>query len=64
MNSTLLRAGRATHLKIVLVSLIAAVAVVAVGFNANTRITETTGTAVVKAKPAAAYAGKGTTQAR
>jgi hypothetical protein len=36
MDSTLLCAGRITHLKIVLVALAAAIAVVAIGVNART----------------------------
>lgn len=62
MDSTLFRAGRATHLKILLVSLIAAIAVVAVGLNAQTGTHDMAGTmggpAVVKAKSAPAYAGQ------
>ncbi|WP_157100352.1 hypothetical protein [Rhodoplanes sp. Z2-YC6860] len=62
MDSTLLRARGATHLKIVLVSLAAAIVVVVVGINARTSSFDTaataTGPAVVKAVPTPAYAGK------
>jgi len=60
MDSTLLRAGSATHLKIVLVSLVAAIVVVAVGINARTGSFDTaaaTGPLVVKASKTPAYAG-------
>ena len=53
MDSSLLRARSATHLKIVLVSLVAAMVVVIVGVNARTTSFDTaataTGPAVVKA---------------
>ncbi|MBX9844036.1 MAG: hypothetical protein K2Z80_19725 [Xanthobacteraceae bacterium] len=59
MHPTLRRAGSTTHLKIVLVSLVAAIVVVVVGFNARTTSFYTAdGPAVVKAKPAADYAGQ------
>jgi len=60
MHPTLHRAGRTTHLKIVLVSLVAAMVVVVVGINARNSSFATAGTgqAVVKATPAPAYAGK------
>jgi hypothetical protein len=62
MDSTLHRAGSTTHLKIVLVALVAVTVVVAVGINARTGGTETAATAaspvVVKAGQPPAYAGK------
>ena len=62
MHSTLNRAGRTTHLKIVLVSLVATIAVVAVGLNARTGSIETTGTAdsmaAIKAGKAQHYVDK------
>jgi hypothetical protein len=62
MDSTLLRARGATHLKIVLVSLVAAIVVVVIGINARTGSIDTaanaTGPAIVKAVPTPAYAGK------
>jgi len=62
MDSSLLRARSATHLKIVLVSLMAAIVVVVVGINARTNSFDTaanaTGPAVVKAVHTPAYAGK------
>ena len=62
MDSTLHRAGSTTHLKIVLVSLVAATVVVAVGINARTSSTDTAATAagpaVVKAGQPPAFAGK------
>ena len=62
MDSSLLRARSATHLKIVLVSLVAAMVVVIVGVNARTTSFDTaataTGPAVVKAVHTPAYAGK------
>ncbi|MBX9825441.1 MAG: hypothetical protein K2Y27_10645 [Xanthobacteraceae bacterium] len=59
MHPTLHRAGSTTHLKIVLVSLVAAIVVVVVGFNARiTSIDTASGPAAVKAKPAADYAGQ------
>jgi hypothetical protein len=61
MDSTLLRARSATHLKIVLVSLVAAMVVVIVGVNARTGSFDTaanaTGPVVVKASKTPAYAG-------
>ena len=61
MDSTLHRAGSTTHLKIVLVSLVAAIVVVAVGINARTSSTDTAataaGSAVVKAGQPPAFAG-------
>jgi hypothetical protein len=68
MHSSLHRAGSTTHLKIVLVSLVAATVVVAVGLNARTGSTDTAATAagpvVVKAGQAPAYAGKGSATVR
>jgi hypothetical protein len=58
MHPTLHRAGSTTHLKIVLVSLAAAIAVVVVGLNARTSTFDTMATAVVKPAPAQAYAGQ------
>jgi hypothetical protein len=62
MDSTLHRAGSTTHLKIVLVSLVAAIVVVVVGLNARNDSFDTadtrSGPAVVKATPAPSYAGK------
>ena len=59
MSPTLFRAGRATHLKIVLVSLVAAVVVVVVGINARTGRFETAGgPTIIKAQPAPSYADK------
>lgn len=55
MNASLWSAGHGTHLKIVLVSLIASIAVIVVGANgrldreATTARAEATGTVVVKA---------------
>ena len=61
MDSSLLRAGRATHLKIALVSLAATIVVVIVGINARTANVDTastaTGSAVVKAGQTTGYAG-------
>ena len=60
MDATLFRAGRATHLKIVLVSLVAAAIVVVIGINARTSNVETargtTGLTIVKATPAKTFA--------
>ena len=58
MHPTLHRAGRTTHLKIVLVSLVAVVVVVVVGLNARNSTFDTTATAVIKATPEPAYAGQ------
>jgi hypothetical protein len=62
MDSSLLRARGATHLKIVMVSLVAAIVFVVVGVNARTSSFDTaataTGPAVVKAVHTPAYAGK------
>jgi hypothetical protein len=58
MHPTLHRAGRETHLKIVLVSLAAAVVVVVVGLSARTSSFDTTATAVVKPAATPAYAGQ------
>lgn len=57
MHPTLHRAGSVTHLKIVLVSLVAAMAVVVVGISAR-HFDTAGGPAVVKATPEPAYAGK------
>lgn len=64
MHPTLHRAGSSTHLKIVLVSLAAAIVVVVVGLNARNTSFDTTATAVIKAQPTPAYAGKETATAR
>ena len=63
MDATLLRAGRTTHLKIVLVALVAAAAVVAVGVNNRTEDFATAGgpidaPAVIKAGQPAVFAGE------
>ena len=58
MHPTLHSAGRTTHLKIALVSLVSAVVLVVIGFNARTTSSDTTASAVVKPTPAPAYAGK------
>ena len=58
MHPTIHRAGRTTHLKIALVSLAAAIVVVAVGINARNSTFDTTATAVVKPAPTPAYAGQ------
>jgi len=58
MDSTLLRAGRITHLKIVAVALVAVVAVVTVGIHAKVGGDETAKTLVIKAADPAAYAGQ------
>ena len=42
MSPSLLNAGRTTHLKIVAVALVAGIAVVAVGINARTGISQRT----------------------
>jgi hypothetical protein len=55
---TLLRAGRAAHLRIVLISLAATIVVVLVGLNARMDPAETArSTAVIKAQPAYTFAG-------
>ena len=62
MDSTLLRAGTTTHLKILAVALVASVAIVAVGMNARTEHLATNrATAdgiIVKAGQPAIYAGQ------
>ena len=61
MNYTISRANRLTHLKIVVISLVAAIAVVAVGVNARTGnvIAESPGHGtIVKAGQPATYAGQ------
>jgi hypothetical protein len=58
MDYTLHRAGSTTHLKIVLVSLVAATVVVAVGINARTSTDTASGPAVAKAGQPPAFAGK------
>ncbi|HEY7232126.1 MAG TPA: hypothetical protein VH558_17345 [Pseudolabrys sp.] len=65
MQASLLHAGRTTHLKIVLVSLITAAVVVVVGVNA--RIDSSSATVdngVIKAGQPTAYAGKENTVVR
>jgi hypothetical protein len=68
MHSTLRRAGRATHLKIVLVSLAAALVVVVIGLNARTGSFDAASTAsgpsVVKAPKTPTYAGNEDAQVR
>jgi hypothetical protein len=55
---TLLRAGRAAHLRIVLISLAATIVVVLVGLNARMDPAGTArSTAAIKAQPASAFAG-------
>ena len=61
MNYTISRANRLTHLKIVVISLVAATVVVAVGVNARTGqvIAESPGNGtIVKAGQPAGYAGQ------
>jgi hypothetical protein len=62
MNSSLFHAGRATHLKIVAVSIVCVIVVVLVGINARTSdITPTqirTSNGVAKADQSAKYAGQ------
>ena len=61
MNYTISRANRTTHLKIVVISLVAAIAVVAVGINARTGkiIADSPGSStIVKAGQPATYAGQ------
>jgi hypothetical protein len=59
MNSTLMRAGRTTHLKIVAIALCAVISVVAVGFGARSGSFANSphGVAVKTGQPAA-YAGQ------
>jgi 4-hydroxybenzoate polyprenyltransferase len=69
MDSTLLRAGRTTHLKIVVVALAAAIAVVAIGVNAGmgnfaTARTPIDAASVVKASWFAVFAGEQETTIR
>jgi hypothetical protein len=56
MNHSLVTADRTTHLKIVAVSLIAAIAVILVGVTA--RVTDTSATAELKAHGPVLKAGK------
>ena len=59
MNASLFYAGRATHLKIVAVSLVCLIVVVLVGHNAKTSDTTAQDlSAVVKAGQPAKYAGQ------
>jgi hypothetical protein len=59
MNASLFYAGRATHLKIVAVSLVCVIVVVLVGHNAKTSDTTAQDlSAVVKAGQPAKYAGQ------
>jgi hypothetical protein len=59
MNASLFYAGRATHLKIVAVSLVCVIIVVLVGHNAKTSDTTAQDlSAVVKAGQPAKYAGQ------
>ena len=61
MDFTLTRAGRTTHIKIVVIALVAAIAVVAVGINAQISSVPTARTAVdgvIKAGQPATYAGQ------
>ena len=65
MESTLLRAGRTTHLKIVAVAVLASVAVVVVAVNARTEqlstIRSTADSIVVKAGQPSTYASQAST---
>ena len=58
MNASLFRAGRATHLKIVAVSLVCAIVVVLIGHNAKSSDTTTAQTVnpLVKTGQPAVYA--------
>jgi hypothetical protein len=62
MNSSLFHAGRATHLKIVAVSIVCVIIVVLVGINARTADLATaqirSANGVVKAGQPAKYAGQ------
>ncbi len=59
MNASLFYAGRATHLKIVAVSLVCVIVVVLIGHNAKTSDTTAQDlSAVVKAGQPAKYAGQ------
>ncbi len=60
MDPTLLRAGRNTHLKIVAVALVAAMAVVVVGINARVDnvATATAPSTIIKAGQPATFAGQ------
>jgi hypothetical protein len=58
MNYSLLAAGRTTHLKIVVVALVAAITFVVVGINASTSHIAKTDSIVVKAGQPATYAGQ------
>ena len=59
MNASLFHAGRATHLKIMAVSLVCVIVVVLVGHNAKTSDTTAQDlSAVVKAGQPAKYAGQ------
>ena len=63
MHHSLLGAGRTTHLKIVALSLAAAIVVVLIGLNA--RVTDGAGTgAVVKAAQPPTFAGQETSPIR
>ena len=68
MSPSLANAGRTTHLKIVMVALVAGIAVVAVGINARTTNLATapawTEGAVVKAGQPATHAGQQTVTVR
>jgi hypothetical protein len=57
MNSSLRSAGRSTHLKILLVSIIASTIVVAVGINA--RVPDKEAVAVAKAEKSKTYTDSG-----
>jgi hypothetical protein len=62
MNYSITRAGRTTHLKIVAVALVAAIAVVGVGIHARTDtvaiIQNSAGGAIVKAGQSTVYAAE------
>jgi hypothetical protein len=62
MDSTLLRAGRTTHLKVLAVALAASIAIVVVGLNARSEylptVRATADNIVVKAAQPGIYAGQ------
>ena len=62
MSHSLIGAGRTTHLKILCVALIGAIAVVAIGTTA--RVAESERTQVVKAGKPATYSAHATTSVR
>jgi hypothetical protein len=67
MNYTISRANRTTHLKIVAIALVAAIAVVAIGINARIGnvIADSPGSStIVKAGQPATYAGQESSSVR